>query len=186
MHGSTATHPLFPIGTEWIVTLSESEKTVQAFDAETLRRLFTGSYIAPKEYRKRDPREWSDRTFKRLLNRHGLYGGSRLGSEVFILAEILAMRVLMKTTSRADRSDLERMPLAEALQVSRDVYADFVTYHLPTQEDQQVSQRAVDAPDGTGPGSILVRGFVVLDARRSPTLVGEVLNGFACRTNLQS
>lgn len=130
MNGSAPTHPLFPIGRPWIISLSDTDRTVEAYDAETLQKILTGTYIAPKEFRKRDPRLWSDRLLMRLVNRYGVYGGTRLGSEVFLLAEVLCLRVLVKTASDADRKAITQMPLVEALQVSRDFYADYVMHRL--------------------------------------------------------
>lgn len=117
---------VLPVGRDWIVSLCEQHGHIEGYDAETLQQLFTGRFFAPKEYRRRDPRSWSQRQVHRLLERYGLYGGSQFDGSIFVLAEVAALHALIKSVAAADAEELHRMPLAAALAEARDAYSEFM------------------------------------------------------------
>lgn len=126
-HAPNTLHPFLPVERDWLISLSEKDGIVEAYDAETLRLLFSGAYIAPKEYGSKDPRAWSDRKLRKLLGRHGLYGGTRSHGAIYVLAEVVALVVLMHHVPAAERRELERMTLKEALAVARDSYSSYIS-----------------------------------------------------------
>lgn len=130
MNPLPAGHPIIPVQQDWLVALSEEEGTVEAFEATTLRPMFSGRYIAPKEYGKRDPRKWSDRQTKQLLKEYGLYGGSRINGAIFVLAEVVALRVLMQSVEKDEQRRLDQLTLVDALSVARDAYREYVMIQL--------------------------------------------------------
>jgi hypothetical protein len=119
-------HPFLPVGRDWLISLSEKDRVVEAYDAETLRPLFSGRYISPREYGSKDPRAWSDRKLRKLLSKHGLYSGTRSHGAIYVLAEVVALVVLMRSVSDASRRQLEQMALKEALATARDLYSDYI------------------------------------------------------------
>lgn len=117
-------HVILPPSDLWWLVENEDEGIVEAFDFEG--PLFSGPLIAPKEYRKRDPRRWSKETLNGLVDSYGLAAGSKHGTTVFSLAEVVALRLLLGAASRAQRRAVAKMSLSEALEVARSFYFDVV------------------------------------------------------------
>jgi hypothetical protein len=117
---------VLPVGRDWIISLCEEHRRIEAYDAETLAPLFVGRFIAPKEYRSRDPRHWTKRQMSRLSELYGMYGGTRFDGAIFVLAEVAALRALIASVDEDDAKDLTRMPLIAALAEARDAYSQFM------------------------------------------------------------
>lgn len=64
-------------------------------------------------------------TVLRLLAEHGLYGGTHRAGAIFVLAEAITLRVLMRSRNPAITSEVARMPLVEALAAGREAYEEF-------------------------------------------------------------
>jgi hypothetical protein len=117
---------ILPIGRSWFIALDATDNVIEAFDAETMARLFAGRLIAPDEFEGRDPRRWTDEQLQSLLHTYGLYGGTMHDGAIFVLAEVVALQVLMKSVRRGHRKEIDHLPLIEALAEARHAYEEFM------------------------------------------------------------
>jgi hypothetical protein len=117
---------ILPVGRSWFITLDATDNIIEAFDAATKARLFAGRHIAPEEFKGRDPRRWTNDQLQSLLQEYGLYGGTMHDGAIFVLAEVVALQVLMKSVRRGDRKEIDHLPLTEALAEARHAYEQFM------------------------------------------------------------
>jgi len=118
---------VLPVSRNWLVSLCEEHGHIDGYDAESLKRIFSGPYFGPEEYRGRDPRRWSTRQTQRLIGRYGLYGGSQYDGSIFVLAEVVLILALINAHGEAEARELCQMKLADALTVARDAYSQYMT-----------------------------------------------------------
>lgn len=121
--------PVLPFTREWMIALSIDDETLAAYDVETQELLFEGRYFAPKEFRSRDPRQWTPRMFEELRSKYGIFGGTRFDGAIFVLAEVALLMGLMHASTPIARKALQLVPLKDALTVARDTWAEAVQMH---------------------------------------------------------